>query len=212
MASESPSLCLYHFPLSGHAHRARLFLSLLGLEARIVDIDLLKGEQKTPEFLGKNPFGQVPVLEDSEVTLADSNAILVYLALRYDASRRWYPVDDPVAAAAVQRWLSVAAGELHAGPASARVAVLFRRPDPIEPMHAKAKRLFTLLDSHLDGRDFLAASHPTIADIALYTYTAHAPEGGIALDPYPNVQAWLARLEQLPGFVTMKRVDTAKVG
>ena len=212
MTSQSESLCLYHFPLSGHAHRARLFLSLLGLDTRIVDIDLLKGEQKTPDFLSKNPFGQVPVLEDGEVTLADSNAILVYLALRYDPARRWYPVDDPVAAARVQRWLSVAAGELHAGPASARVAVLFKRPDSLEPMHAKAQRLFSLLDAHLADHEFLAAEHPTIADIAIYTYTSHAPEGGIPLDPYPNVRAWLTRLEALPGFVSMKRVDVAKAG
>lgn len=212
MTSDSPTLCLYHHPLSGHAHRARLFLSLLGLNAGIVDIDLLKGEQKSPDFLGKNPFGEVPVLEDGEVRLADSNAILVYLALRYDTTRRWYPVDDPVAAARVQRWLSVAAGELHAGPAAARITVLFRRSESLEPLHAKAKRLFALLDAHLGGREYLAAAHPTIADIALYTYTSHAPEGGIALDPYPNVQAWLARLEALPGFVAMKRVDVAKAG
>lgn len=210
MASASHSLCLYHHPLSGHAHRARLFLSLLGLDADVVDIDLLKGEQKSPDFLGKNPFGEVPVLEDGDVILADSNAILVYLALRYDKTRRWYPVDDPVAAARVQRWLSVAAGELHAGPAAARIAVLFRRPDSLEPMHAKAKRLFTLLDAHLAGREFLAAPHPTIADLAIYTYTSHAPEGGVALDPYPNVQEWLARIEALPGFVTMKRMEAAK--
>jgi glutathione S-transferase len=212
MTSKPQSLCLYHFPLSGHAHRARLFLSLLGLDADIVDIDLLKGEQKTPDFLGKNPFGQVPVLEDGDVTIADSNAILVYLALRYDPTRRWYPVDDPIAAARVQRWLSVAAGELHAGPAAARVAVLFKRPDPLEPMHAKAKNLFTLLNAHLAGREFLAAQHPTIADVALYTYTSHAPEGGIPLHPYTHVGAWLARMEALPGFVTMKRVDVAKAG
>jgi glutathione S-transferase len=211
MTSEPHPLCLYHYPLSGHAHRARLFLSLLGLNADIVDIDLVKGEQKTPDFLGKNPFGEVPVLEDGDVILADSNAILVYLALRYDTTGRWYPVDDPVASARVQRWLSVAAGELHAGPAAARITVLFRRPDSLEPLHTKAKRLFTLLDAHLNGREFLAAPHPTIADIALYTYTSHAPEGGVALDPYPNVRTWLERLETLPGFVTMKRLD-AKAG
>jgi glutathione S-transferase len=212
MTSKPSSLCLYHHPLSGHSHRARLFLSLLGLDAEAVDIDLLKGEHKSPDFLGKNPFGQVPVLEDGEVVLADSNAILVYLALRYDATRRWYPVDDPVTAARIQRWLSVAAGELHAGPAAARIAVVFRRPDALEPMHARAKHLFTLLDAHLAGREFLAAAHPTIADIAIYTYTSHAPEGGVMLDPYPHVRDWLARIEALPGFVTMKRLDAAKAG
>jgi glutathione S-transferase len=71
---------LYHFPLSGHAHRARLFLSLLDLPHEVIDVDLANGEHKSPAFLAINPFGQVPVLEDDGVYISDSNAILVYLA------------------------------------------------------------------------------------------------------------------------------------
>ena len=93
---------LYRFALSGHAHRVELFLSLLGLPFERVDVDLLRREQKSPEFMARNPFGQVPVIEDGELTLPDSNAILVYLARRYDATGSWLP-QEPVAAARVQQ-------------------------------------------------------------------------------------------------------------
>jgi glutathione S-transferase len=207
MPAPTSSLCLYRFPLSGHAHRAELFLSLLGLPARLVDVDLVGGEQKKPEFLNKNPFGQVPVLEDGDVTISDSNSILVYLALRYDQTRRWYP-SDPVIAARIQRWLSVAAGELHSGPGAARLTALFKFPGDPDTQKAKANLLLSLLDTHLARSPFLATDHPTIADLAIYTYTAHAPEGGVSLEPYQNVRAWLGRIEALPGFVPMKRAGT----
>jgi glutathione S-transferase len=194
---------LYHFALSGHAHRVELFLSLLGLPFERVDVDLLRREQKSPEFMARNPFGQVPVIEDGELTLPDSNAILVYLARRYDATGSWLP-QEPVAAARVQQWLSVAAGQLVNGPGAARIAVLFGRP--LEPrMHETAAQLLQVMEAHLGRHAYLAASQPTIADIAMYTYTAHAPEGGVSLDPYPQLCAWLARIEALPGFVPMVR-------
>jgi glutathione S-transferase len=201
------SLRLYRYTLSGHAHRAQLMLSLLGLNAELVDVDLLAGEQRLPGFLARNLFGQVPVLEDGDETIADSNAILVYLATRHDPSGRWYP-RDASGAASVQRWLSVAAGQLANGPASARAAVVFRRQQDAE-RQALAARLFALMEQHLATQPFLAAAEPTIADIALYTYTAHAPEGGVSLEPYPAIRAWLARIEALPGFVGMVRQAAA---
>ena len=198
---------LYRFALSGHSHRVQLFLSLLGLPHDIVEVDLPGGEHKQPEYLSKNPFGQVPVIEDGALTLADSNAILVYLASRYDDCGRWLP-RSPEAAAQVQRWLSVAAGQLAAGPALARLEVLFKRPrDP--QRHELAKRLFGLMDTHLGAQPFLVGREPTIADVAMYTYTAHAPEGGVSLTPYPQLRAWLERIEALPGFVGMTRLPEA---
>lgn len=199
---------LYRYALSGHAHRAQLMLSLLKLPHEVIDIDLAKGEQKAPGFLAKNPFGQVPVIEDGDVTVADSNAILVYLAGRYDASGRWLP-REPVAAAQVQRWLGVAAGPLVNGPGMARVEVLFKRPrDP--QRHLQAARLFTVMEQHLSAQPYLVGEQSTIADLALYTYTAHAPEGGVSLQPYPQIRAWLARIEALPGFVGMQRMPEAE--
>lgn len=198
-----PTIHLYQFPLSGHAHRVKLFLSLLRLPFEETLVDLTKGAHKRPEFLALNPFGQVPVIQDGDVTLADSNAILTYLALRYDESGRWLP-RDPLGAAKVQRWLSVAAGPLVNGPGDARVNVLFGRPQD-ERCAQIAAQLFQRLDAHLATSPYLAAEHPTIADIALYTYTSHAPEGGVSLEPYPQLRAWLARIEALPGYVSMPR-------
>jgi glutathione S-transferase len=197
-------IVLYRFPVSGHAHRVELFCSLLKLPVKLVDVNLAAGEQKKPEFLSKNPFGQVPVMEDGGVTIADSNAILVYLASRYDKAGTWYP-RDAEAAARVQQWLSVAAGQLAAGPSTARAIKLFGIPLD----HARAvtvtTQLFGVLDKELAKRKFLAGATPTIADIAIYSYTAHAPEGGVSLEPYGNIRAWLARIEALPGFVAMPR-------
>ncbi|HEY7611305.1 MAG TPA: glutathione S-transferase, partial [Alphaproteobacteria bacterium] len=194
----------YRFPLSGHSHRVELFLSLLGLPVAPVDVDLTKQAQRQPDFLAKNPMGQVPVIEDGDVILSDSNAILVYLASRYDASARWLP-REALAQAEIQRWLSLAAGELAFGPAEARVIKLFGRNYDYERAKTLAGRLFGVMDAHLAKRRFLAADHPTIADVALYSYTAHAPEGGVSLQPYPHIRAWLARIEALPNFAPMPK-------
>lgn len=198
---------LYRFRLSGHSHRVELFLSLLGLPFEKVEVELGKGENKTPDFLALNPFGQVPVIEDHGVVLADSNAILVYLASNYDHERRWYPA-DPAGAAAVQRWLSVAAGPLLMGPAFARLVGIFNAKHDLDRTHAVAKNLFAVMESELDRQGgYLVADHPTIADIALYTYTAHADEGHLDLAAYPSIRRWLAAIEALPGFVPMARTE-----
>lgn len=193
---------LYGFPLSGHAHRVQLFLSLLNLPFEVVEIDLPKRQQKTPEFLALNALGQVPVIQDGGFTLADSNAILVYLAGKY-ADPSWLP-REPEAGATVQRFLSIAAGEIAKGPAVARLIYLFKAPMDLVAAQGIAQRLFSVFEEYLTTRDFLAATHPTIADIACYTYIAHAPEGGIPLDDFPHIRAWLARIEALPGFVAMR--------
>ena len=189
---------LYRFFLSGHSHRVELFLSLLGLPYELVDVDLAAGAHKQPAFRAMNPFGQVPVIQDGETTLADSNAILVYLASRYDAGQ-WLP-RDPVAAAAVQRWLSVAAGPLAFG-----LATLFKAPVNAEEAMARAHDLFAVMESELRTSPFLTGSTPTLADIANYTYIAHAPEGNVSLDPYPQLRSWLQRIEALAGFVPMAK-------
>ncbi|MCI3207474.1 MULTISPECIES: glutathione S-transferase N-terminal domain-containing protein [Pandoraea] len=196
---------LYRFALSGHCHRVELMLRLLDLPYETVDVDLGSGEHKQPPYLAINPFGQVPAIDDNGVVLADSNAILVYLANRYDVSHAWLP-QDAVAAADVQRWLSVAAGDLAFGAAAARVAVVFNRNVDTTAMIERGVLLLTRLEAHLSGPKataFVTAATPTIADIALYTYLAHAPEGNVSLQPYPAVRAWLARIEAMPRFVPM---------
>jgi glutathione S-transferase len=121
------------------------------------------------------------VIEDGDVTLADSNAILVYLAGRYDKSGAWYP-RDALAAARVQQWLSVAAGQLAAGPATARVIKVFGAPLDHARAVAISTQLLPVLDQALASQAFLTGAAPTIADVAIYSYTAHAPEGEVSLD------------------------------
>jgi glutathione S-transferase len=196
---------LHRFALSGHCHRVELFLSLLGLQHELVDVDLAKKEHKSPAFLAMNPFGQVPVLQDGDVTLADSNAILVYLEAKY-APGRWMP-RDPLGAARVQRWFSVAAGPLAFGAAAARAVKVFGRGDDCTPMITRANQQLQVMESELAKQPWLAGREPTLADVANYSYIARAPEGNVSLVPYPNVRAWLARVEALPGFVPMPKSD-----
>ncbi|AZC92724.1 glutathione S-transferase [Pseudomonas chlororaphis subsp. piscium] len=194
---------LYNFPRSGHAHRVELMLSLLGLPFELIFVDLAKGEHKQADFLALNSFGQVPVIDDQGVVLADSNAILVYLAQKYGQGR-WLP-SDPVGAARVQRWLSVAAGPIAFGPAVARLITVFGALRNAEEAIDRSHALLKVVEQELTASPYLAGSEPTIADIAGYSYIAHAPEGNVSLADYPQVRAWLARIEALPGFVGMPR-------
>ena len=197
---------LFRAAISGHAHRVEMFLSMLGLPFELVDVDLAAGAHKKPEFLAINPFGQVPVMVDGNVTLADSNAILVYLAIRYakDAGQ-WWPT-EPVAAAAVQRWLSVAAGLLAFGPAAARRITLFKQAISTDEAVARSHSLFAVMEQQLGASAFLTGAKPTLADIANYSYAARAPEGNVSLVGYPHLRAWLARIEALPGFLPMVKL------
>lgn len=194
---------LYHMPLSGHSHRAHLFLSLIGVAHDLVPVDLGKRAHKTPEFLAMNRFGQIPVLDDGGTIVSDSNAILVYAALKYDRTD-WLP-REPAAAAEVQRWLSVAAGQIAFGPAAARLVTVFGAPFNAEEVIARAHAVLAVIEATLATREWIAAGRPTVADVALYSYIASAPEGNVDLSAYPQVNAWLARIEALPGFVPFQR-------
>jgi glutathione S-transferase len=189
-------------PLSGHTHRVRLFLDLLGLPYEFVTVDLAGGAHRAPAFLALNPLGEVPVLEDGDVVLADSTAILVYLATKYAADDRWLP-RDPLAAATVQRWLSHASGKIAYGPCAARLVTVFGAPLDLERAQDIATRLFDVLEAELADRRFVLGEQPSLADVAAYSYIAHAPEGGVSLKPYPHIRAWLDNVRALPGFVGM---------
>ena len=198
------SITLHGFALSGHSHRAQLALSLMGLPHQVVQVDLRAGAHKSPAFLRLNPFGQVPVLDDGGTTVFDSNAILVYLATKYDAARRWLPA-DPKGMADVQAWLSVAAGPVAFGPAAARLITVFGAKFNPEDVIGRAHNLLKVMEGQLAERRFLVGADATLADIAGYTYIAAAPEGNVDLQAYPNVRAWLARIEALPGFVAFPK-------
>lgn len=197
-----PQITLHGTRLSGHTHRVLLMLGMLELPYRFVDAP--NDVRRTPEFLRLNPLGQVPVLQDGALVLADSNAILVYLARRYAPGSHWLP-EEPVAASQVQRWLSIAAGEVKHGPALARAIAIWRDEGDAVRATAIAARLFRFMEAHLAGRSWLATEQPTIADISCHPYVAHAPEGGISLEPYPALRTWLSRVEGLPKFQPMPR-------
>jgi len=142
---------------------------------------------------------------DGEVVITDSTAGLVYLAKKY-GGEQWLP-EDPAGAARVQRWLSSASGELWRGPSTARAIRLFGREWDYEDARYWAERLFQWMEGELAGRTWLAADHVTIADIAMYTYTRVADEGGLDLTPYPAILRWLADVERLKGFEPMPRAE-----
>lgn len=195
-----PRITLYGTERSGHAHRVVLLLRMLQIEYRFVSTPV--EARRSADFLRLNPLGQIPVLEDGPTVICDSNAILVYLAKRYAPGSPWLP-EEPLAAARVQRWLSIAAGEIKYGPALARLIVQWGDSSDRDWAVRLADRLLRFMDGHLAERAYLAADHATIADLACYSYIAHASEGGISLEPYPAVRGWLSRIEQLPRFGPM---------
>lgn len=194
---------VYSHPLSGHAHRVRLMLSILGLPHEIVHVDMDNREHKSPEYLAKNPLGQVPVIEDGDVTVSDSNAILVYLATKYDDGT-WLP-RDPYLASQVQRWLSVAAGPIAFGLARARQATVFNVPVDVVQARLWASKMLVAVEREMDGKSFAVGERPTIADVAAYAYFKVSNEAGMPLDEHSSIRTWLARIEALPGFVPMER-------
>ena len=197
---------LYGHELSGNSYKAKLMLSLLGIEYEWIKVDLMAGAHKQPNFLALNPFGQVPVLVDGETVLADAQAILVYLARQY-GTEDWLPLDAE-SLSRVVRWLSTTAGEIRQGPESARLYHLFKMTNiPLDRTNQKSEFILTQLNEHLAEREWLELGHPTIADIAVFPYVALAPDGKIDLTLYPNVLAWIDRVKQLPGFVGMRGIE-----
>jgi glutathione S-transferase len=205
---------LYGHEISGNSYKVRLMLALLSLDYEWVEVDLMQGEQKSPDYLAMNPFGQVPLLVDGETTLADAQAILVYLARQY-GGEAWLPMTSgrsqtigPLPMAQVIRWLSTAAGEVREGPGLARLYHLFGAGTNINIDRATQKSEFILnqLEQHLGQRTWLEFEQPTIADVAVFPYVALARDGKINLDAYPAVLTWIDRVKQLPGYIPMKGI------
>jgi len=199
---------LYDFEGSGNCYKIRLLLGMLGQPWERVPTDSVRGETLTDDFRRLNPRGQIPVLEDDGEVIWDSQAILVYLARRY-GDERWLPT-DALGEARVMQWLAVAENELLYGLARARVVLKFNRPFNLEECQAMGRSGLELLEGHLAGRDWLAADHPTIADVACYPYVALAPEGDLPLDGYPAIRGWLTRFQALDGYTPMQGVWTAQ--
>jgi len=209
---------LYDFELSGNCYKLRLLMSILGVPYEVVPVDFYPGrEHKSDWFLKLNPLGQLPVIDDNGLILRDAQAILTYLAARYDSSGRWYPVDDPALLGQIGQWNAFADAITGTASAARLASGLFYDFD-LEAAQAGAHRLFRILDEHLwfgeeQGRDWLCdADHPTIADIACFPYVLLSEEGGISRRDYPAIRRWTDRVKRIPGFVVMSGVFPAGPG
>ena len=194
---------LYGAPLSGNAYKTRLLLELLGLEYEETVVNLQTGENRAGSFLALNPRGQIPTLVDGEITVWDSQAILVYLARRYGEA--WLPL-EPAPMAEVMQWLALAENELLFGLARARAVKVFGRDFDLASCQAYGRAGLKVLEKRLAGHEWLAAGKPTIADIACMPYAALSYMGDIPLDDFPSVRAWIDRIRALPGFVAMEGI------
>ncbi len=199
---------LYNVPASGNCHKVRLMMSILGIKPEIVPIDLFKGEQKAPDYMKLNPLGKVPAIDDDGVVIWDSQAILVYLARKY-GSTDWMP-EDAASMAEVVKWLSFATHEMWDGPAIARAILKFKRPLDLPAAQKNAHHALGILDGWLSSHEWLACGRPTVADIACYPYAAMAWEGEVDMSPYKALNAWIARVEALPGYVGIENMPRPK--
>jgi glutathione S-transferase len=194
-------LRLYDYPESGNAYKVRLLLSQLGIPFERVELDILRGETRTPAFLARNPNHRVPLLEWPDGrTLAESNAILCYLA----EGTALLPADR-FERAQVLQWMFF---EQYSHEPYIAVVRFWHFSGAVEKNRAalpeKVERGYhalAVMEQHLAQRAFFVAERYSVADIALYAYTHVAGEGGFELDRFPAVGRWLERVRSQPGHV-----------
>lgn len=192
---------LYNLELSGNCYKVRLLCALLGVPINVISVNFLDGDHKKPPVINLNPFGELPVFQDGDLVLRDSQAILIYVARKW-GGESWLPT-DPAGLARVCEWLMVAENEIARGPNDARLHDKFGRKLDLALARSKAARILELMEKHLADQHWLALGRPTIADIACMPYVALGHEGGVTLEQYPAVNAWVQRVKALPGFVSM---------
>ena len=194
---------LYNVAYSGNSYKVRLLLAQLGTPCTIIEVDILKGESRTPEFLKINPNGRTPVLEDNGFVLAESNAILAYLA----RGTRFLP-DDIQQWALVLQWMFFEQYSHEPYIATSRF-LLQNRPETPErtavlvAKHEGGLAALRVMERHLTTNEFFVGDY-TITDIALFAYTHVSPEGGFPLVDFPNIRSWIARVKAQPGFISMQ--------
>jgi glutathione S-transferase len=194
---------LYNVAYSGNSYKVRLLLAQLGVPCEIVEVDILKGETRTPEFLKINPNGRTPVLDDNDFILAESNAILAYLA----QGTKFLP-DDRKKFGLIFQWMFFEQYSHEPFIATSRFW-LQHKPDSSEKTAALASRrdggwsALKVMEDHLEKNDFFVGNY-TIADIALFAYTHVAHEGGFPLDEFPMIREWIERVKKQPGFIPMQ--------
>lgn len=192
---------LYDLDLSGNCYKVRLFASFIQTPLNIVPVDFMQGEHKGEKLIQLNPWGEIPIFKDGDVVLRDAQAILVYLANEY-GGEAWWP-SEAYLQAEVMQWLSVASNEIQHGPNMARLIKKFGLAGDHAQSVENSHKILTLIDNHLSNNYWLAANRPTIADCAIYPYISVAYEGDVKIDKYTHIKAWMLRLEQLPGYISM---------
>ena len=193
---------LYFHPLSGNSRRVLLTAAQLQVPLERVVVDITQGEQRGPAHLGRNPNGKVPVLEDGDLILWESRAIMQYLA-DLTPGQTVYP-SELRARADVNRWMFWCAAHM----APANTILVFenfvkprtgRQTDPVEVARGQAlnAECSALLDAHLAGKTWVSQDRLTLADLSLAAAFALAAPAGIPLAPYPHLSAWLGRVQAL---------------
>ena len=208
-------ITLYDFELSGNCYKIRLLLSFLGVTYKTRKVDFFPGrEHKSPEFLAINALGQLPVIDDDGLILRDAQAILIYLASRYEPNHRWWPSGDPGRVGQVAQWLAFA-DSISATSGAARLHESFFYDIDAEAARAGAHRLFRILDAHLwfaerAGDNWIVSGdHPSIADVACFPYVILSEEGGVSRQDYPAIRRWTDRFKRLQNFRVMSGVFPA---
>ena len=197
-------LRLYDYADSGNGYKVRLLLSQLDRPYELVELDIMKGETRTPAFLARNPNGRIPVLElDDGTFLPESDAILFYLA-----EGTPYLPDDRLQRAQVLQWMFFEQYSHEPNIATSRFWLRHLELDAgrraaLAQKQALGHAALGVMETHLAGRAFFVGGHYSIADIALYAYTHVADQGGFDLAAYPMVRAWLGRVAAQPGYVPM---------
>lgn len=192
---------LYYTENSGNAYKVRVLASILKVPYKKVLVDWENKEHKQPAFLRMNPRGQVPVMKIDGQHLWDSTSHLVYLARKH-GGKKWLPT-DALGLAEVAQWLAFAQNEVYFGLQWSRGVAKGLRGGDLEEYQVHARKALDTLTWRLADHDWLALNRPTIADIACYPYVKRAPEGGLSLDTYPAVTAWLKRCEKIPGWIKL---------
>ena len=189
---------LYDYAASGNCYRVRLLLALLGRDYERVPVDIFAGETLTDAFAALNPARELPVLELHDGTvLTESNAILWFLA----AGTAYLP-ESSLGQAQVLRWLIFEQERVMTGIGGARFRILTHRSPELVPSRlAVGTSALEMLEARLEGRRYLVGDACSIADVSIFPYAHVAPEAGLELGPYPNVGAWLERIETVPGFM-----------
>ncbi|HBF28983.1 glutathione S-transferase N-terminal domain-containing protein [Rhizobium sp.] len=197
---------LYDYILSPSCYKVRLLAALTKTELVLRAVDFHPGREHLGlELLALNPAGSIPILEDGELLLTESSAMLVYLTAQ--KAPEWLGNTTPQQTARVQQWLSYSQ-RLTASLGAARLIEMLLRPGDLAAAQAAGKMALReleagLVEQRLRGEAFLTSDQPTIADIACFPYVALAPDGSVSLDDYPSIRLWLRAIRALDGFIEM---------